>query len=226
MEPVGGSPAGHVEAKARQFAFDLRGLSYVTVQGVNVFASTITSDSRSTHLLLTGITANVPSHFEAFPDGWEEPIASGISLDGTDSVIQNSTVAYSAGNGIFLAGEGNRAVNNLVHDADLSGMDAAGIRVEGGDQVLYHNTVYNTGRSGIQFSHVTRARILNNLVHDVMLQTTDGGGIYGYDVDGQGTELANNAVYNATSGGYGAAGLYLDNGSHETWSWTTTSPGT
>ena len=46
-----------------------------------------------------------------------------------------------------------------------------------------------------------------------MLQATDGGGIYTVRSDGAGTEIAYNRIYNVVSGGYGAAGIYLDDDS-------------
>ncbi len=211
----GDTPAGHiVEAKSRQYSFELSGRSYITVEAINSLASTIDSDSYSSHLTIDGVIDKYVSQYSVSPSGWAPPENTGLYLAGTDSILENSTIEYSAGNGIYVSGAGNILENNVVHDTDLNGMDGAAIRVMGSNQVLYHNTVYNAGRSGIQFSGSTDTRILYSLVYNVMLQTTDGGGIYGYDIDGQGTELAYNTVYNATSGGFGAAGLYLDNGSH------------
>ena len=52
----------------------------------------------------------------------------------------------------------------------------------------------------------------HNIVHDVGLQTTDLGGIYSFNTNGQGTQITFNTIYNATVDGYGAGGVFLDNG--------------
>jgi hypothetical protein len=44
-----------------------------------------------------------------------------------------------------------------------------------------------------------------------MLQTQDGGGIYTVNNTGQWSTIAGNTVYNVSAGGYGAAGIFLDN---------------
>ena len=46
-----------------------------------------------------------------------------------------------------------------------------------------------------------------------MLQTTDGGGVYTFGMDGRGTEIAYNRIYNIKTGGYGGTGIFLDNSS-------------
>ena len=81
---------------------------------------------------------------------------------------------------------------------------------------MSHNTIFNTGRSGVVHRYSPAAKILNNLIHDLMLQTTDGGGTYtwgsdGADASGTPTEIAYNVIYGVHSGGFGSAGVYLDN---------------
>ena len=135
-------------------------------------------------------------------------------LNGNSNTIQNSNIAYSAGDGILLLGSGNAARNNVVTGCDYNGNDNAAIRAWGNGDTISGNLISNCGRDGVKFSNATNIQITNNTVHDVMLQTTDGGGIYTYGTNGAGSLIANNRVYNVYSGGWGAAGLYLDNGSH------------
>src|SRR5207237_3115785 len=73
------------------------------------------------------------------------------------------------------------------------------------------NTILHTGRSGVVHRYSPGARILNNVIHTVLLQTTDGGGTYTWGSDGGGTDIAYNRIYDVKSGGFGAAGIYLDN---------------
>jgi len=212
--PSGGSPA-NVQSKARQDAFNLSGLSYINVIGFNIFASTIVTDASSSHFLISNLNVSYVSQFTIQPVGWQlgNPQQSGIQIKGTDIIFQDSTIAYSAGDGVFVGGSGNTVQKLLIHDADYNAGDWAPIYVLGANEVVRHNTVYNAGRSGIVFRYSPDVQILNNLVYDVMLQTTDGGGLYTYGTDGAGSRIAYNVIYNVYAGGYGAAGIYLDNDS-------------
>lgn len=215
--PASDSPASHrVEVKRRQYAFDLRDRSYVDVQGFHVFAATITSSSSSRRLRLSNLEARYVSHFTLAPDPWgqqQRPHDSGILLLGTDSVLRDSTIRYSAGNGVFLGGARNRVENCFISDVDYNAGDEGGVYTLGRGHVVARNTIWNTGRSGVVHRYSPEAKILNNVIHDVLLQTTDGGGTYTWGSDGEGTEIAYNQIYNVRSGGFGAAGVYLDNSS-------------
>jgi hypothetical protein len=213
--PASDSPGAHsVEVKRRQYAFDLRGRSYVDVQGFDLFAATITSSASSSRLRLSGIDATYVSHFTLQPDPWgqqQRAHSSGIMLLGTDSVIRDSRITYSAGNGVFLGGSRNRIENSVISNVAYNAGDEAGVYTLGPGHVVYRNTISNTGRSGVVHRYSPGAKILNNVIHTVLLQTTDGGGTYTWGSDGAGTEIAYNRIYNVKSGGFGAAGVYLDN---------------
>ncbi len=183
--------------------------------GFNIFASTIATDASSSHLFLSNLNVSYVSQFTIQPVGWAlgNPQQSGIQINGTGIIFQDSTIAYGAGDGVFLGGSGNTAQKCLIHDTDYNAGDWAPIYVLGTNNIVRHNTVYNAGRSGIVFRYSPGVQIFNNLVHDVMLQTTDGGGLYTYGTDAAGSRIAYNVVYNVYAGGYGAAGIYLDNDS-------------
>ena len=67
--PAGDSPAQHVvEAKRRKFAFNLRGRSFVTVQGFNIFAASISSDADSQYLILDRLNVQYVSHQASIPN--------------------------------------------------------------------------------------------------------------------------------------------------------------
>jgi hypothetical protein len=126
-------------------------------------------------------------------------------------VIKDSRITYSAGNGVFLGGSRNRIENCVISNVDYNAGDEAGVYTLGAGHVVSRNTISNTGRSGVVHRYSPGAKILNNVIHDVMLQTTDGGGTYTWGSDGAGTEIAYNLIYGVHSGGFGAAGIYLDN---------------
>src|SRR5688572_21077524 len=187
--PEGDNPASHtVEAKRRQHAFVLKDRDYITVEGFDIFAAGIITNRNSSDLRLASLSASYVSHWTVQESGWEQPHDTGIYLDGENNVIVDSAVAYSAG-------------------------DSAGIRTVGEGHVITKNSVYNTGRAGMKLSNSTDLKVTHNLIHDAMLQTTDGGGIYTFGMDGQGTEIAYNRIYNVKAGGFGAVGIFLDNSS-------------
>ena len=167
-----------------------------------------------------------PSHFSLLPTGWSRPNDTGIIILGDNSVVQNSTVAYSAGHGVILAGHNDRLTNSVVHDTGYAGGNDAGVQVRGSDNVVDHNTIYNVGRCGIKLSAAPRVQVLYNDIHDVMVQTTDGGAIYTYGADGQGTEIAYNRIHNAWAAAGSAARAFTSTISPATSSCTTTWCGT
>ena len=212
--PEGDNPEAHaVEAKRREHAFVLNNRAYLNVEGFDIFAAGVVTNGNSAHLRLSNLTASYVSHWTVQDTGWSQPHDTGIYLDGEDNWITDSVVAYSAGHGIVLSGNDSRAENNVVRDVAYNAGDSAGIRTVGSGHVVTKNTVYNTGRSGIKLSNSTDLKVTNNLIHDAMLQTTDGGGIYTFGVDGRGTEIAYNKIYNVKAGGYGGTGIFLDNNS-------------
>jgi probable HAF family extracellular repeat protein/parallel beta-helix repeat protein len=215
--PAGDNPTRHtIEAKHREFAFELSGRSYVNLQGLRIFASSIDTNSSSSHLTLAALNAQYVSHATANPLPWDDSnrgASSGIVIDGSYNVLQNSTIAFSSGNGVYVSGSHSTVQNCVIHDVDYAAGDGAGIHINGSNQLVQGNTIYNAARDGILCTDSSASRFLRNTIHDVMLQTTDGGGIYAHGTDGGGTEIAFNTIYNVRSGGFQAAGVYLDNGS-------------
>jgi hypothetical protein len=216
-DPNSDSPASHVvEVKARQYAFDLSGVSGTTIEGISLFAATIHTGGGSFNTVINGISAQyLTQGNNLWGSGWWPTGMDGIELNGNGSVLENSTIAFSAGDGVYVGGAFVHVTNNLIHDVDYSGTDAAGIRVYGAGAELDHNTIYNAGRDGINLQ-ASPVQILSNVVHDFLLQTYDGAGIYAVNNNGQGSPIAYNTVYNAHKNlafGYGATGIMLDNGS-------------
>lgn len=208
---MGNNPANDlVEAKHRLYAFNLAGVSNITVQGINLFACTINTDSNSSNIVLNQINAQYVSQFLSQPDGWSQPYACGILLAGTGDLLENSEIAYSCGDGVFVSGAYDRVTNCIVHDVDSNGGDGAGIRNYGWYNSIDHNTIYNCGRNGINvFGEYVQ--LTYNTVSNCLLQTTDGGGIYTMGSNGTGSVIGYNRISNIHSGGYGGVGIYLDN---------------
>ncbi|HEY2585578.1 MAG TPA: right-handed parallel beta-helix repeat-containing protein [Tepidisphaeraceae bacterium] len=214
--PNGDSPANHVvEAKHRAYAFELGGKSYINLSGVSIVAASIDTNASSNHLTINGIAAQYVSQAMMNPFPWDDHDRSeptGVQLNGSNNVLENSTIAFSSGDGVNVSGANNLVQNNQIHDVDYGGGDQSGIEVEGSNQQIVGNTIYNAGRDGIVATYATSEQILNNTIHDCGLQTTDLGAIYVWGTNGAGSTIAGNTIYNMHAGGFGACGIYLDAG--------------
>ncbi len=223
--PATDNPAQHtVEAKRRQFSFNLSGRSFITVQGIGIFASSITSDATSQYLVLDGLTAQYLSQVSVDTEGGGPAHTTGFLLQGANSVLRNSTLAWSAGNGVLINGNGHRVFNNTIHDTgygsvvETESVKSGYASSEG--VIIGWNTIYNSSRAGIQTdpyanNYFIAGRIIHNDIHDYGLQTNDVGCTDTWTSNGGGTEIA----YNLCHDGHGlllknsypwVAGIYLD----------------
>ena len=126
-----------VEAKARTYGFELSGLSYITIQGINFFSCSINTSSTSTHDTINGIQALYVSHFEqasATETLWTPHMEdTGIIIRGSNNILENSEIGFSAGNGVLLEGN-NTSLEHRERGHEqrdprrgLHGLDCAGI---------------------------------------------------------------------------------------------------
>ena len=251
--PVGDDPSSHVvEAKRRQYAFDLSGKSNITIGAFNIFAGGIKSDMSSSRITIDGINALYVSHLSRVEGpGWVTRWDTGIMLHGTSNVLQNCTIAFSAANGVDLLGTNHKVTNCTIHDVNYLALNGAAIYTNAradrrlglvgfpnsGHEISY-NTLYNSGRF-LLLQAGQAMKITHNHMYNASLQTQDSGIYYTYSTDGGGTEIAYNLVHdNRTSPsgdgtfcsfGWGP-GIYLDNDSsnfliHHNMVWNTPSPG-
>jgi len=236
-----------VEAKKREFAFNLSNKSYITIKGFNLFACSITTDSESggnnkgydadgnvvypwrfkgyiapsSNCVVDGINARYLSHFTDvsghFFLQWGQ--SSGIVMSGSDQVVQNCVIQYSAGNGITLMGQRCKALNNYVSDVNYTSTDCSGINTGGSqavtqDHEIAYNTVTRTGRMSITPREMGNsvktnlvARIHHNDLSHFMLQDWDGGGIYSGG-NGRFLRIDHNVIHDGT--GFIVGGVYVD----------------
>ncbi len=213
--PGGGSPA-NVEVKQRNYAFDLSGKSNLTIKNLRVFAAAITTDGNSTDITLDGLKAQYVSHFVTVHGHASHTKETGLRLMGARNVIRNSVVEYSAGVGIALGGEDAVADNNLVHDIAYGGTYGCGIWPAPGNarQTITHNTIYRTGRSGIDGVYSNKD-IGYNDIYAFGLINTDLGAIYAANgADLTGTRIHHNWLHDAGNDvGHQfpvGAGIYFD----------------
>lgn len=224
-----------VRSKQRQYAFDLRGKSGVTLRNLRVFASSILTDSASTNNNLDRINAQYVSHFTSLASGpsysyqdwggdWGILVVhssdSGLILNGSGNIIQNSTISYSAGTGIALGGNNNVVKNNLITNVDYIGDYDSGIVIDGVGNTIQYNSIDTVGRQAILPNAVTNEDIGYNNLSNTMVLSRDGGAIYACCKQlASATRIHHNWIHdsNAVITGKGEsfaiAGIVLDNNS-------------
>lgn len=220
-----------VSAKQREWAFDLRGKSNVTVTGLRIFAAGIIMDAASRGNVIDGIEAKYLSHFERLdgPITWKtNNRTTGIVLDGTGNVVRNSHVQISAGSGIVLNGTGNTATNNLIHDIGYAGAYGTPILLppNTANHTVTYNTIFNAARDGINLDYDDQRDtetaaghdIGYNVIYDYALLTADAGGIdtccyQNENVTAPVTKIHHNWIYNSRvrQDLFQTGGIYLDN---------------
>jgi len=222
MPPDGVDMAGcRVEVKRRDLAFDLSERSYIHLEGFRVFASAI-SLSGADHCVVDDCHVRYASHFTDC-EGWGAKNNTGMVIGGHDNLVRDSSIVYSAGNGVTLLGENNTLTNCLVANVDYAALDCAAVWAEGTGNVISHNTLRDTGRSVIVHRTLRAGRIEYNDLYNAGLLTTDLGITYCFQTDGAGTVIAYNWAHDNKAESCGV-GIYIDNGSsnfviHHNVSW-------
>ncbi len=240
MPPAGISPlTANLEVKQRATVVDLSGKRGIKIQGLNLLGGGVLTDSKSMGNVLDGINATYLAHVvrphSSVPS---EKESWGIVLMGNGNTLKNSTIAYSTSSGVTVNGTNQVIKNNLIHDLDSFGDYSAAIFIDGYHQgpdltnniSISHNTIYNTGRSGINFNlssiqTVSNVDIGSNYIFNTMTLTMDGAAIYASSRTGTtGTNIHDNWIHNnpdlsgfnypkKTTKIYPRADIYYDNAS-------------
>lgn len=145
---------------------------------------------------------------------------SGIIINGSGNILQNSTISYSAGAGVALEGSNNILRNNLIHDIDYVGNYNSGINLDGNGNTIQYNTISNLGRQAILVTGVIGQEISYNNLLNSMIYSRDGAEIYACCSQvASGTRIHHNWIHNTQSLVHGAgdenpaSGIYIDIGS-------------
>ena len=214
--PGGVNPGGQtVEVRKRELGFDIdRWAAYVQVSGFRLQAAGV--NVAGNYNLVDNVQALYPTSFTE-PAGWNNPDdPAGVRISGHHNTLQNSEIAYSWGDGVRLTFSSNTVTNNVIHDVDWNGTDAAFINADdsGGRNTITNNTMYNAGRSGVTYRYTNvDSNIEHNHISRYGYLTADLGGIYTFVGENTGTVVAYNHVHDNLSTGTNA-GIYLDVDSH------------
>jgi hypothetical protein len=169
--------SGAIEAKRRTYGFNFDGDSYLTLRGINLFATSLTTDNLAANrnatpggvadannILIDGMNARYVSHFTDQIGNWQMQWQqkSGLILSGSNITFQNGEVRYSAGSGMSVFGRKNKVLNSVFRDLNLSvseaGMvnfgktyDPGGFVVVSEDHEFGYNTLYNSPQQGVNY---------------------------------------------------------------------------
>ncbi|WP_309895976.1 carbohydrate-binding protein [Archangium sp.] len=238
VHPLDGAAPGKVEARRRSWAFDLSGLSHVTVRGLRLFATSLTTDNQAagrtstvapaSHIVLEKLEASYVTHFTDQAGNYQMQWLqkSGLILSGSDLVLRDSTVRLSAGSCVSVIGRRNRVLHNVLRDCNYSVSEAGALNTgrtyapgptTSLDHELAYNTLFHTPQQGINFRALRnstnsptdiRARIHHNVLHDVMLRSHDSAALDTFGTDHQHLRIDHNVIYNVS--GPTNFGIYFD----------------
>lgn len=152
----GGTPSGTLEYKARNWGFNLRGKSHIVIKGLTFRGcDPVVMNTSDTNITIDRTKAKYNNHYVRHDVGdWPGFGMSrmfGTKLIGSNCKFTNNEWEVM-GNGVWL-GENALAHNNLMHDIGYVGNWAQPFSLwdEYNNQTLTYNTIYNCGRSCIDF---------------------------------------------------------------------------
>lgn len=221
--PDGADPSSRrIEAKRRDWGFNLVDRSHITVRDLNLFATSINTDpdpkwqsmgatvAASTGLLLDNLEVDYVSHFIDQAGDYQVQWAgtSGIVLSGRGHTLRNCVFRWSAAAGVSVVGEGHRVYNNLFENAGYLVTEAGSINMGKWNTISRdHKVGYNTIRESASLGmavwqlrnsdpqRVGLARLHHNHVHDIMQRVWDGAAIAWVGCDGQWVRVDHNLIH-------------------------------
>ncbi len=217
FRPGGELPAEPYFVKHRMNAFDLSGLSHIRLTGVEIRASTVDTDEKSSHLVLDDLKILHPYHSSEANRYYGTQTDKGVRMMGSHCEIRNCEIAYSSGCGVVLGGRYNLVYNCHIHDTDYIGTYASSVLLRGEGNIISHCTMNRTGRSLIDYGGMYKSLIqFCNMFHSGML-TSDTGLTYGNVIEGGGSEIRYNWMHDNLDT-HLDMGLYYDHGTQNIYS--------
>ena len=220
-------PSG-TSVRVRDLAFDLRGRSYITVTGFNIFAASIVTGPNSVGCVLDHLDVRYPVYYKMFGDSEKFPgqgtnrysisaqtMGKGITLGGHGNVLENSSISHSWCDGVTVYGSHNDVVDNDVSDVDWSMTECAAVTTNGNHQLVKRNRLHDCGRSCLWFQNTYNSEFSYNDIFDACWLGKDCGiaGAYGWTGRANppsGNSIDHNWIHD-NKNAFGGACLYLDN---------------
>jgi hypothetical protein len=155
-----GDPTGkRIEVKARDFAIEGEGLSYVEIEGLHFFGATFQLRN-SSHCVVDNCHLLYPTYARELTELELKPVNTPrTAIYGDHNAVRNCSLAYSPTIGLLLVGRQNSVENNLIHDLCWVGSlryvavqmsPGQGGKAEPGGLVR-GNTVFNCGNAIINY---------------------------------------------------------------------------
>ncbi len=234
----GGSPVG-VQYKKRNWGFDLRNKTGITIKGIQFYGcDPVMGNEQTSGITIDGIKAKYLNHTvmnEGADVIYKNALKTGIRLLGSGNTVKNSEFQFTASQCIWI-GQNGIIHNNLFKDINYEGNYGAAITPWGntGSIQITYNTMRRLGRSGIDFygseTDFSNNRHLNmtisfNDISNFGALSIDVGAIYAARfMDLTGTRIHHNWIHDSwaydTPGGVQPdedlglhCGMYLDQAS-------------
>ena len=208
VKPEADPNSMRIEAKRRDYAFDLNGRDHIHVIGMDIRGASVRMEECS-RCMLRDIRAHWIAHTRGGDTAYSLNETLGISVEGHHNTVRDSEIAYSAGNGIVLRGYRNSVINCWIHHTDYTGSYDAPVKAIGREMLISHNTINDTGRDCIR--PIGQAHIIQyNNIFNMGRICRDLGGTYVATSDGGGTEIHHNWIH-ADRPQRQQKGVYLDN---------------
>ncbi len=206
--PDGNSPAVHtVEVKQRDYAMDLRKLSFIEIKGVDILGAAVNM-ADSQNCLLEDCRLRYVEHYRQ-NDLYNSPPAMNV-VTGKGNEWRHCLIYGAATSGLKIAGENNRITNSILHDVNYIGSGRGGLDLAGSrGAVISHCSIFRTGRDNIQHGGSKQIRIEYCDIYHTNMLNADSGAIYAWGTDGEGGIIAYNWVHDNL--GDSTVGIYLDN---------------
>lgn len=211
------SVSGPIEVAVRAEGIDLRGKSWVHVEGVRV------RGTAQRGLRFSGAGGRVERC------EFLHPGVDGINGNGRESIVSGNLVRGASGAGVNLANAPRSIISgNVIRNTarmDWMGPDGMtlelwggrGIAIQGDSSLIRGNDIDSSGYSGLVF-YGKGDLVDSNIVANSCLVTTDGGGIYTWT--GRPPAVGSSASvirHNFVRDGHNSwtHGIYLDDGTHD-----------
>jgi hypothetical protein len=204
-----------VEAKVRNWGFNLEGRSQINIEGINLFACGLITNASTNNCTIKKIKAEYVNHFTITDfNRWATfNYEYGVVLDGANNSILDSEIAFAANSCVTLKGTQQTVKNCQIHDAGYGGALGAPLMVASRtkNHVISYNTIFNASREVIFHHQSYTLTITHNNLYNAGLEFDDGGVTYCFDTDGRGTEIAYNLIHdNYAHTRLLCSGIYLD----------------